>query len=210
MGKSSEEKVVLKFTFIMSTAVVIATAAHSADRKDPAWPKEPDAFLGIKFRVPVPADFPVCPTDNHGFVDHAAAKYMDGPCVDGRERGEKHRRIHNPPKLGFPYTVSVETVDQVPKYFALDTEQSNFPSLLAALTERYGRPTSSVVKKVKTRAGAEFSAASYRWTGKLVSIALEERADTIDRSMAIISDIELARQSYERREQETKKGAAKL
>jgi hypothetical protein len=52
-----------------------------------------------------------------------------------------------------------------------------YPLLLAALSEKYGKPTSTQIKAVTNHAGAKFKSRSARWVRKDGNASLTERAE---------------------------------
>lgn len=97
-----------------------------------------------------------------------------------------------------------------PSYFSITTKQRNFEQLATVLVERYGEPTERSVDIVKTNGGGEFTSTTYVWSGKKVRISIRERANMVDETWVMVTDIDLAMERQKKMENSAKDAASKL
>lgn len=65
---------------------------------------------------------------------------------------------------------------------SLTVKASDFDQVVAAMKEKYGKPTDMIREPVQTRAGVTYQNQKYIWQNKTSSITVEKYAGTIDRS----------------------------
>lgn len=196
---------------LLSTCVAYAKGPPNSTRqgsKEQVWAKEPDNFLGISFKRPIPASLPSCPKDRIGQPDFPNMRTEDGICIDGNR--VTYGRLWNTPPLGFPYTVDVMMEAGSPTTFILESRPDFWVQMRTALISRYGEPTSRKVSDVQNNAGATFDNETLVWTGKSVAISAYKRSDRVDKTQVFVSDLDAGRALVDKLKKEAAEGAAKL
>lgn len=80
-----------------------------------------------------------------------------------------------------PVGYAVELVDDRVAYISVLIQESAYGEALAALKEKYGRPTTERVEKKSNAMGATFESRIATWSRKDGQIKIEQRGSTVDR-----------------------------
>jgi hypothetical protein len=166
--------------------------------QDPAWPKEPDAFVGVPFNSTEAA---------------AKTKVRFGIClpVTPQERSCSLSFVLVDDAIG-PLTLSLFFTfsgDQL-VYISGNFPSSDYARVKEIFTEKYGKPLETVPETVQTKTGAKYENETLRWNGKTVNISLARYDDSIDTGSLRVY-LKTWMQDKMRRDAEAKKqGASKL
>jgi len=179
---------------LLLSLTVIGQSAF-AQNATGSWAKEPSSFLGFKLGAPIaPELVPPCPVSSIGSIYSNSDQKPPPPALGcGRKEvgsysvptnnfdpatdGTKTIYMSNAP-LGFllPNLVVSEGVLQ-----SINTTNRhstiNYKEVKAALITRFGNPTQTVPRKVKTVGGAEFNSELLIWSGKNVLMSLDSLSD---------------------------------
>lgn len=162
------------------------------------WDKEPESFLGIVLGESI--SIIDCPTkiigqySNKSVLDTEAMKSLPNVCINKADPlykykiSEKFITLENTPDLGIKYTVMVYLDENIAKKITISLDQRNFSVIYDVFQNKYGLPTSSLERAVRSNMGATFNSKNFTWVGKKISIYMYERLDTIDKSYVSIEN----------------------
>jgi hypothetical protein len=183
-----------------------AKPSHKIEKSSAIWENEPESFLGISFTQPIPGDMPKCE-----YV-HTGSRYAisnEGP-VCANKLTQDIYSIYRTPKLAFDYELSITLSSGLPGFVYLQTDRSNFPKMKEVFVAKYGSPTTTTVEKVTTKSGATFDAQFLKWSGKNVTLKLNEVVSNINTASAEFTTTEWQKASKNESEKNTADSVNKL
>jgi len=149
--------------------------ARSLQRLNSPWLKEPDAFLGLRFGVPLTRQLHECTKQNYWYEEEQ--KQFCYANLSVAELG--YADLLQPPEIGFKYKAMVLLLDGDVEDVCMRFNHADFDKMLQWMVVRYGKPSSETSK-------SERQAVTYRWSGSKVTVELSEGGDTPDESIVIV------------------------
>jgi hypothetical protein len=163
-----------------------------------AWQQEPTAVLGIELGKPLVG------------LARCSPSYQQPPT----DICESYRTAKLVLLAGIPIPSvgvgSVQLHNGAVSMVTLMHPSTAFDSLLAILTERYGKPHQMETSVVTNLAGARLSSRQASWRGSRTNIVAHERIGKVTEGAVFFSDIELAAQERAATAADTKATAGKL
>lgn len=134
---------------------------------------EGESFLGIPIAEPFPGSLAPCPVRSRVTLpDHDAIKAMSEPCYF--QRAPNKFEIFNGPDLSIGHSLNLITYKGYPAQFVLTIARARFPQMTKVFSARYGEAHRTEVVPAYTRAGETFQFQSLRWTGRKITVLLDE------------------------------------
>ncbi|MCQ3001429.1 hypothetical protein NLO98_16895 [Pseudomonas syringae] len=191
---------------VLALAGCVATSSLAAKKNaEPvAWLQEPTSFMGVNLSGDVVYDIPECPQLSPG-------KEPQTLCRE-KSYTANYYGISGLPKIGLDYfyTLSTKLLERKIQYLYLSGNTRDFDKVKALFITKYGKPTTSIVQPVKTKAGASFGNDVLTWTGQRVTISLSRYSDDINSFGAAISNNDVAAAAARKRESSVNSAASKL
>jgi hypothetical protein len=104
----------------------------------------------------------------------------------------------------------VMLVDDSAAGFVLSAKHADYLQVKSILLERYGPPTRRTIAKVRTKAGVPYDSETLNWTGKRVTLELEEYSRDINTSSATFHYLPLLGKRAEKDRADAKSKAPKM
>lgn len=185
------------FAAVVSAASLTAQAA--------GWSQEPESVLGVRLGAPM-TDIGIAP------CQRSAVPIATGPvCLRlGHPYIDRLVTLEGLPGLGFDYSASISVFEGSAQAVMLQGKQSQWHSLKALLTEKYGSPSTATVETVKTGSGAVLTSERLVWNGAAVDIVAHERANRIDTSYAVFTHLPTQARAAAAKQRTTRDAAGKL
>lgn len=204
---ASETRLIASVAGLILTGAVFV--AHAAPPK--AWKEEPTAFLGIGLDTNFPGGMQECPTRGAGglrYVDPFDGARMATTCVG--PAFQNMYQIYGSPKLGFGYELNAFTYDGKAGLFLLTSNVANYAAMKELLIARYGAPSKKQSLSVTTKGGGKFTSEQLTWSGKKVSIVLDQLSSDINTSSISVKSTSYAESQQKQAGDKARANASKL
>lgn len=190
--------------FVMASCIATTTFGAKKPDKPEAWAKEPDSFMGIKLGGDIIYDLPECPQLSPG----------QDPKSLCREKSytTNYYGIKGLPSLGLTYFYSLNALllDRRIEYLYLSGNTNDFEKAKEMFISKYGRPSTSTIQQVKTKAGASFGNDVLIWKGQKVTISLTRYSDDINTFGVSVSNNDVAASAASKKAAKAIDDASKL
>ncbi len=189
--------------YIVAAAICLC-AVNCFAQKAQAWKLEPEAVFGIPIGETLENDR----ISECGGVKVDAEKHPIAVCAMQRP-GYGGISIAGFPVPGFDGGF-IQREDGVVTSILLSGKQSSYRDIKALLIERYGRPTTARTERLQNKMGATFTSEVLFWSGRKVSLTLQERSGSIDETTAFFASIPHATKRALDKENDIKGSASKM
>lgn len=188
------------------SALLIVTSFAANAQKPATWIKEPSAVFGIVLGEVL---------DNAAIGECGGAKpILEGPAGPLTVCSMARPSFGNLEIAGFPVPVFergfVARDDGVVTSILLQGGHDDYPSIKALLQERYGRPSAVRVETLQNAMGAAFKSESSVWVGKNVTMVLNERSGSANKSAVRFSHNASEAKKTMEQEKKLKESASKM
>jgi hypothetical protein len=185
----------------IAALLLIGSAVAASKSSEPLqWKQEPESFMGIKFSNKMTYDFKQCP---------AIGEMPKEMCYISTV--PNWFRMISTPDIGIsPYSLEVKMQGSSVHYIHLTTAEYKFSILQELLIKKYGKPTTTQIETVKTKAGASFTNEKLIWQGVKTSMTLSKYDEDIETSSVLIVNKDASAEAAKENSGKLSDGASKL